>query len=124
MDQFLLKDCIKCQACKSHKKIYNTASLRPFSELTPYFNFRISIDTKGPINPPSNGKSYIISIVDAFSNYYIPTAVTKHDGETIVKVLYEKWIILFGPPKIAQSQHRSTPVLKKKLDLETKITFI
>ena len=36
-----------------------TASTQSFSEHAPSFNYRISIDTKGPMNPPSHNKSYI-----------------------------------------------------------------
>ena len=68
----IVNDCIRCQASKAQKKTLNTAPLIPFSELTPNFNFRISIDTKGPINPPSNGNSYIISILEAFSHFTYP----------------------------------------------------
>ena len=34
-----------------------------------YFNHRISFDTKGPISPSSEGNSYIMVIVDAFTHY-------------------------------------------------------
>ena len=68
---------MKCQASKAQKKTLNTAPLLQFSELTPHFNYRLSIDTKGPINPFSNENSYIISIVDAFKRFYIPTPVPK-----------------------------------------------
>ena len=47
----LISRCINCQASKAQKKTLNTFSWLPFSELTPHFNYRISIDTQGPINP-------------------------------------------------------------------------
>ena len=34
-----------------------------------YFNHRISLDTKGPISPFSEGNSYNMVIVDAFTHY-------------------------------------------------------
>ena len=45
-----------------------TAPTQSFSEHAPSFNYRISMDTKGPINPPSDNKSYIHVIIDAFSH--------------------------------------------------------
>ena len=36
-----------------------TAPPQSFSEHAPSFNYRISKNTKGPINPPSHNKSYI-----------------------------------------------------------------
>ena len=45
-----------------------TAPTQSFSEHAPSFNYRISMDTKGPINPPSLNKSYIQVIIDAFSH--------------------------------------------------------
>ena len=42
-----------------------TAPTQSFSEHAPSFNYRISMDTKGPINPPSHNKSYIHVIIDA-----------------------------------------------------------
>ena len=36
-----------------------TAPRQSFSEHAPSFNYRISMDTKGPINPTSHNKSYI-----------------------------------------------------------------
>ena len=35
-----------------------TAPTQSFSEHAPSFNYRISVDTKGPINHPSHNKSY------------------------------------------------------------------
>ena len=50
-----------------------TAPTQSFSEHAPSFNYRISMDTKGPINLPSHNKSYIHVIIDAFAQ----------DGSTI-----------------------------------------
>ena len=38
-----------------------TAPTQSFSEHAPSFIYRISMDTKGPINPPSHNKSYYMS---------------------------------------------------------------
>ena len=44
------------------------APQQPFSEVSAYFNRRISMDTKGPISPPSDGISYVYVIVDAVTH--------------------------------------------------------
>ena len=57
-----------------------TAPTQSFSEHAPSFNYRISMDTKGPINPPSHNKSYKHVIIDAFSHF----VVTVHFKTTLM----------------------------------------
>ena len=61
-----IHDCIECQRNKHFNMKIQTAPTQSFSEHAPSFNYRISMDTKGPINPPSHNKSYIHVIIDAF----------------------------------------------------------
>ena len=65
-----IHDCLECQRKKHFNMKKQTAPAQPFSEHAPSFNYRISMNTKGPINPPSQHKSYIHVIVDAFSHHY------------------------------------------------------
>ena len=51
MSKFI-HDCIECQQNKHINQKLQTASIQTFSENASYFNYRISMDTKGPINPP------------------------------------------------------------------------
>ena len=60
-----IHDCIECQRNKHFNMKIQTAPTQSFSEHAPSFNYRISMDTKGPINPPSHNKSYIHVIIDA-----------------------------------------------------------
>ena len=53
-----------------------TAPTQSFSEHASSFIYRISMDTKGRINPPSHNKSYIHVIFDAFSRFVV-TVPTK-----------------------------------------------
>ena len=46
-----------------------TAPTQSFSEHAPSFNYRISMDTKGPTNPPSHNKLYIHVIIDDFNHF-------------------------------------------------------
>ena len=51
------------------------APKQSFSEHAPSFNYRISMDTKGPINPPPHNKSYIHVIIDAFSHFVVTVPI-------------------------------------------------
>ena len=75
-----------------------TASIQTFSENASYFNYRISMDTKGPINPPSNQNSYIHVIVDAFSHFVVTVPLKQNNAQNAVNSLLHHWITKFGPP--------------------------
>ena len=53
-------DSIECQQNKHINQKIQTTTIQTFSENASYFNYRISMDTKGPINPASKQNSYII----------------------------------------------------------------
>ena len=75
-----------------------TAPTQSFSEHAPFFNYRISMDTKGPINPPSQHKSYIHVIVDALSHFVVTVPIKSNNAKTAVKTLLHHWITKYGPP--------------------------
>ena len=75
-----------------------TAPTLSFSEHAPSFNYRNSMDTKGPINPPSHNKSYIHVIIDAFSHFVVTVPIKSNNAKTAIKTLLHHWIIKFGPP--------------------------
>ena len=75
-----------------------TAPKQSFSEQASSFSYRISMDTKGPINPPSQHKSYIIVIVDAFSHFVATVPIKSNNAKTAVKIFLYQWFIKFGPP--------------------------
>ena len=62
---------------------------QPFLEVSPYFNHRISMDTKGPISPPSDGNSYIYVIVEAFTHYVVLHPSPKNDAANAFTVLFD-----------------------------------
>ena len=55
------------------------------------------MDTKGPINPPSNQNSYIHVIVDAFSHFVVTVPVKQNNAQNAVNSLLHRWITKFGP---------------------------
>ena len=93
-----IHDCIKCQQNKHITQKIQTASIQTFSENASYFNYRISMDTKEPINPPSKQNSYIHVIVDAFSHFVVTLLIEQNDAQNAVNSLLHHWITKFGPP--------------------------
>ena len=75
-----------------------TAPRQSFSEHASFFNYRISMDTKGPINHPSQHKSYIHVIVDVFSHYVVTVPIKSNNAKTAVKTSLHHWITKYGPP--------------------------
>ena len=96
---FIFKhDCVECQRNKHFNRKIQTAPTQSFSEHAPSFNYRISMDTKGPINPPSYNKSYIQVIIDAFSHFVVTVLINSNNAKTAIKTLLHHWIFKFGPP--------------------------
>ena len=56
------------------------------------------MDTKGPINPQSQHKSYIHVIVDAFCHFVVTVPIKSNNAKTAVKTLLHHWITKYGPP--------------------------
>ena len=61
----------------------------------PSFNYRIFMDTKGPINPPSHNKSYIHVIIDAFSHFVVTVPTKSNNAKTAIRTLLHYWISKF-----------------------------
>ena len=55
------------------------------------------MDTKGPVNPPSQNKSHIHVIVDAFSHFVVTVRIKSNNAKLVVKSLLHHWIIKYGP---------------------------
>ena len=91
----LTQDCLNCQTSKSMPNPL-VAPQQSSLEVSPYFNHRISIDTKGPISPSSDGNSYINVTVDAFTHYVVLHPSPKNDAARALTVLFDHWIVKFG----------------------------
>ena len=90
-----------------------TAPTQSFSEHAPSFNYRVFMDTKGPINPPSHNKSYIHVVIDAFSHFVVTVAIKSSNAKTAINTLLHHWIIEFGPP-ISLFTDRGSEYVKKR----------
>ena len=96
-----------------------TAPTQSFSEHAPSFNYRISMDTKGPINPPSHNKSYIHVIIDSFSHFVVTVPIKSNNAKTAIKTLLHHWNIKFGPPIYLVTDRGSEYVNKEMAHLCT-----
>ena len=79
-----IHDCIEFQQNKHNNQKIQTATIQTFSEKASYFNYLISMDTKGPINPPSSQNSHIHVIVDAFSHFVVTVPVKQNNAQNAV----------------------------------------
>ena len=95
----LTHDCLNCQTNNSMPNL-SVAPHQPFLEVSPYFNHRISMDTKGSISPSSDGNSFVYVIVDAFTHYVVLHPSPKNDATDANTVLFDHWIVKFGIPDI------------------------
>ena len=74
----------------------NKKQTRTISDNKTYFNQMIMIDTKGPIQPTSEGNNYIFVIVDAFSRYVTIMCTPKNNAHYAFTALFEHWFMKFG----------------------------
>ena len=114
-----IHDCVECQCNKHFNMNIQTAPTQSFSEHAPSFNYRISMDTKGPIDPPSQNKSYIHVIIDAFSHFVVTVPIKSNNAKTAIKTLLHHWIIKFGPPICLVTDRGSEYVNKEMAHLCT-----
>ena len=82
-----IHDWIECQQNKHFNMKIQTAPTQSFSEHALSFNYRISMDTKGPINPPSHNKSCIHVIIDGFSHFVVTVPKKSKNAKTAIKTL-------------------------------------
>ena len=88
----LCKGCLTFQLSKPYPDHKQIAEKQEFKAQSLYFNQRISFDTKGPISPSSEGNSYIVVIVDAFTLYVALKPVPHCNAYYAYTTLYEHWI--------------------------------
>ena len=96
----LRNDCIICQLNKPYPNQKQIVQKQDFKGQSLYFIHRISFVTKGPSSPSSEGNSYIMVIVDAFTHYVALNIVPHCNAYYAYTTLYEHWIAKFGLPEI------------------------
>ena len=115
-----IHDCIECQQNKHINQKIQTATIQTFSENASYFNYRKSMDTKGPINRPSNQNSYIHVILDAFSHFVVTVPIKQNNAQNAVNSLLHHWITKLGPPVYLVTDRASEYINSELANLCTK----
>ena len=115
----LIHDCIECQRNQHFNMKIHTAPTQSFSEHGPSFNYRISMDTKGPITPSSQNKSYIHVIIDASGHFVVTVPIKANNAKTAKKNYLHHWITKFYPPIYLVPDRGSEYVNKKMAHLCT-----
>ena len=67
----------------------------------------ITIDTKEPINPPSELENYIFVIVDAFSHFVTIICAPRKNALYVYTALFEHWFMKFGIPEELRPDNES-----------------
>eukprot|EP00253_Pinus_taeda_P010386 PITA_10386 len=91
-----VKQCDSCQRT-GRPIISNEMLLKPQVLIDPFEQW--ALDFVGPINPPSNGKRYIIVCMDYVTKWAEAKAVRKATKDTMVTFLFEEIIVRYGVPR-------------------------
>ena len=97
----------------AHQK--QIAEKQEFEGQSLYFNHRLSFDTKGPISPSSEGNSFIMVIVDAFTHNAAPNSVPHCNTYHPYTTSYEYWIAEFGLPEILVTDNGTEYINKENI---------
>ena len=92
----IVQSCLNCQkrktlTAKTKEKHIKLSADEPFQ--------KIYMDFCGPFKRNINGYQYVLAIVDQFSRYISLNAVASQDEKTVRRVILDRWIWKFGPPK-------------------------
>ena len=75
--------------------------------MSTFSNYSISLDTKGPINPASDGNQKIRENVDPFSNYIVTVPGSKDIVQNALYAVFHQRISKFGPPQCLITDRRT-----------------
>jgi len=97
------KTCISCQTAKVHRHVKTPLSVFK----VPHRRFdHINVDLVGPL-PPSQGHTYVFTIVDRFTRWPEAIPLTDISATTCARALVSHWITRFGIPTQMSSDRGS-----------------
>lgn len=95
-----------CQECQKNKVSRYTKSLSNQIDVPDERFEHVHIDIVGPL-PISNGRRYILTMIDRFSRWPEAVAIPDMTAETVAKTFVEVWVARFGTPsKLTSDQGR------------------
>ena len=90
-----IHDCIQTNKNCPIKPI-NISPPSPFHENATHYNYRISINTIGPISPSSQGNSHLFGFIDAFGHFVVTMLGPHYSSKYAIQTLLHLWITTFG----------------------------
>ena len=94
-----VRSCVPCQTAKIHKHV--KAPLAPFAVPNRRFD-HIHVDLVGPL-PPSQGCSYLFTIVDRFTHWPEAIPLANSSATSCARALVSQWVARFGVPSTVSS---------------------
>ncbi|UYV80938.1 hypothetical protein LAZ67_19002227, partial [Cordylochernes scorpioides] len=88
------KGCINCQKSKITR--HTKTEYGEFGKPDERFG-TVHIDLVGPL-PPSEGKTYCLTLIDRFTNWVEVLPLEDIKADTIIKSFYKEWISRYGTP--------------------------
>ncbi|UYV84229.1 hypothetical protein LAZ67_X001595, partial [Cordylochernes scorpioides] len=88
------KGCINCQKSKITR--HTKTEYGEFGKPDERFG-TVHIDLIGPL-PPSEGKTYCLTLIDRFTNWVEVLPLEDIKADTIIKSFYKEWISRYGTP--------------------------
>ena len=90
----LIAEC-KCTKTRNKRKLRSHHS----QNCQLFFNHSTFMDTKGPLNPASEGIYHKYVIFELFSKYNITVPTPKNKAQYAINALVHHWVLRLGPPR-------------------------
>ena len=112
-------ECIPCQRSKVHR--HTTAPIESFTSPEKRFS-HLHVDLVGPL-PPSNGFTYLFTIVDRYTRWPEAVPLTESSTSSCANALIAQWIARFGIPHDITSDRGSQFTSSLWTELANKLGF-